>query len=115
LEQVIVRAALPEKPIEPLLRAVLGIREAIEDSVAVPAIANQAGVSQVRKVTRYVGLRGVQHMLDIAHAQLTVKEQIENPQASRVRQRLKVVFESLQVVLCLPAAAARLPDRCPRL
>jgi hypothetical protein len=47
-ELVIVRANLPEKPIKPLLCAVLGIHEAIENPVAVPAIENEAGVLQVR-------------------------------------------------------------------
>jgi hypothetical protein len=44
LELVIVRANLPEKSIEPLFYAVLGVREAIEDPVAVPAVTDEAGV-----------------------------------------------------------------------
>ena len=84
-ELLTVRANLPKKPIEPLLRDVLGIGESVENPVAVPAIADQSSVSQVREMARYIGLRSLQDMLDIAHAQLAMKEQIENPKPRHIR------------------------------
>jgi uncharacterized protein (DUF362 family) len=84
-ELLTVRANLPKKPIEPLLCDVLGIGEPVKDPVAIPTITDEPGVSQVREMARNIGLRSVQDMLDIAHTQLAMKEQIENPQPRHIR------------------------------
>jgi hypothetical protein len=48
-------------------------------------------------------------MLDVAHAQLAMEEEVENPQPRGVRQRLKVMFEFLQnFLLTSPNGFARL-------
>jgi uncharacterized protein (DUF362 family) len=83
-ELLTIRADFPKKPIEPLLCEVLGVGESVEDPVAIPTITDEPGVSQIREMARNIGLRSVQDMLDIAHTQLAMKEQIENPKPRHI-------------------------------
>src|SRR5208283_2647076 len=58
-----------------------GIGETVIDAVAVATIEDHSGVLQIRQMARNVRLRILQNVLDVAHAKLTMQQQVNDPQS----------------------------------
>ena len=71
-------------------------RHAVVDPEAVPARLDQADAAQVGEMPRGLGLRDLEALMQVAHADLTGQEQAENPQARRVRQRFEEVRQGIE-------------------
>ena len=89
----------PQKLKQGLEFTIRRIGQPMEDPESFPPIRHQAGVFEICEVARDVGLRHLEHVLDVAAAQLTVQKQVQNAEAVAVPQSLEARFE-----FCLPVS-----------
>jgi len=71
---------------------------------------NDAGAAQVGEVTRRLGLRDREALVNVAHTDFTRQQQTEDPQSRLVGQRLENAFHrgELLVHICALTNIARL-------
>src|SRR5207244_11148198 len=77
----------------PLQIYTLSLHDALPISVVHPQTVlprfDKAGAPEVREVTRRLGLRDAQALVDVAHADLAGQQQTQNPEPRNVTERLE--------------------------
>ena len=90
---LLVSEGLTQKIKQQSLRSFARVGKAIIDTVAVAPVGDYPGILKVRQMTRNIRLRIFQDVLDIADAQLAVKQQIDDPQAIVVTKCFEILFQ----------------------
>ena len=71
---------LAEKFKQQALGRLSGIGKSVVNPIAVATIEHHSRVLQIGQMARNVRLRVLQNVLDVAYAQLTVQQQVNDPQ-----------------------------------
>jgi len=82
---------------ELLVKAGTGLCELVEAPLAAPLVDDQPRLAKVRQVSRRRGLRNPQDRDEIADAEWTLAQQVEDADARRVRKGAEDLFDGREL------------------
>lgn len=67
-----------------------GLRKTIVDAVSITTIENETGVLEVLQVTRHIWLGGIEDILDVTAAELSMQEEVQHAKSIDIRKPFEV-------------------------